>query len=36
MKELTDFFSLYLPDILSVVVVLVFARMAWKVWKNRP
>jgi len=36
MEALMDFFATYLPEIFSVVVVMVFARMAWKVWKNRP
>ena len=30
------FLAVNLPNILSVVVVIVFIRMAWRVWKNRP
>lgn len=33
---MNQFLAKNLPNILSVVVVIVFARMAWHVWKNRP
>jgi predicted negative regulator of RcsB-dependent stress response len=36
MDALSSFLAVNLPELLSVVVVIIFARMAWKVWKNRP
>jgi hypothetical protein len=36
MEALMNFIAVNLPEILSVAVVIIFARMAWKAWKNRP
>lgn len=36
MEALKDFLATNLPGIFSVIVVIIFARMAWRVWKNRP
>jgi len=33
---LRQFLAAQLPNILSVAVVIYFAVMAWRVWKNRP
>lgn len=36
MDTLMNFLADYLPEIFSVGVVIIFALMAWNVWKNRP
>lgn len=35
MDALLDFLATYLPEIFSVIVVIIFARMGWRVWKTR-
>lgn len=36
MDQLKEFFAAKLPEICSVGVVIIFAYMTWRAWKNRP